>query len=331
MRNSSTYCKSITNRRRVIHQHYVMALVNAPATKTCSHKELLNYRDTVKHNLTCQEESGQPEADVIWTSLLTASFPKALKGHWQHFTKTKKNVPGVDVLLKFLEDRILSTPLGSTPVAAPEPKQEPHGGQRQQFTLPSAPSLSIDSRSNHIQTSKLCYNCLGAGHQTRECHSLSRCKKCSGKHRTTLHWDQAISSGPVEAAALQEHTTVNVSANNVSAAIQPSLMMTSWRALLDNGLTQELYWILELSMSLVSNRAVQCLQLPKTPINITLSRVQGIQVKSRNCLVNLTISSLQNVDKYLSLTAAVVNKVSCELLIQSATSVRELPHIKHLI
>ena len=91
---------------------------------------------------------GQPEADAIWTSLLTASFPKALKGHWQHFTKTEKNVVGVDVLLKFLEDRILSTPLGSTPVAAPEPKQEPHRGQRQQFILPSPPSLSIDSTTS---------------------------------------------------------------------------------------------------------------------------------------------------------------------------------------
>ena len=138
--------------------------------------------------------------------------------------------------------------------------------------------------SNHITTHKLCFNCLGARHQTRECRSLSRCKKCSGKHHSLLHRDQAISSGPVEATRPTESIADNVWANHAAAAIQPTLMMTRQimlegpfrqklvaRALLDSGA----------SMSLVSNRAVQCLQLPRIPQHHSVRSART----TKNCLV----------------------------------------------
>ena len=83
-------------------------------------------------------------------------------------------------------------------------------------------------------------------------------------------------------------------------------------------------------MSLISNRAVQCLQLPKKPKNISLSGVQGLQAKSRNCVVTLNVSSLQHINKNMNVTAEVVDKVSCDLPLQDASSVRELPYIKSL-
>ena len=45
---------------------------------------------------------------------------------------------------------------------------------------------SLIQKTNHVRVQKHCYNCLGVGHQTRECQSMSRCKKCSGKHNTII-------------------------------------------------------------------------------------------------------------------------------------------------
>ena len=83
-------------------------------------------------------------------------------------------------------------------------------------------------------------------------------------------------------------------------------------------------------VSLVSNRLVQCLQLPKTLHQLSLSGVQGIHTNFNNCLVTFTVSPTQLSTSRVQLTAAVVNKVTCDLPLQGASSVRSLPHLKHL-
>ena len=83
-------------------------------------------------------------------------------------------------------------------------------------------------------------------------------------------------------------------------------------------------------MSLVSTQAVQFLQLPKTSTHVSFSGVQGIPAKSTSYLVNLTVSSMQQSQRQLQLSAAVVNRVTCDLPLQGASAVRELPHIRQL-
>ena len=110
-----------------------------------------------------------------------------------------------------------------------------------------------------------------------------------------IHRDNSSPSAPgtVQPAALQ--VTANTLASNSPPTVPHSLMMTSQvvlegprghrlvaRALLDSGA----------SMSLVSARAVQCLQLPKTTTHITFSGVQGTPAKATNTLVTLNLSSL---------------------------------------
>ena len=89
-------------------------------------KELLTLKDSLTHSLTCLEESGQPEAEYVWTSLITANFNKTLQGHWQQHTIKEKFVPPIKVLLEFLEDRILCTPEGTIPSCSSELRQESH-------------------------------------------------------------------------------------------------------------------------------------------------------------------------------------------------------------
>ena len=156
----------------------------------------------------------------------------------------------VKTLLEFLDDRLLSIPEGTTSSCGYEPRQESQwrsnaavhsiqpttackltctlcNGERHALYLCSSfKSLSLDQMNSHIRTNKLCFNCLGTGHQTNECRCLSRCKLCSGKHHTLLHRDEAISSGPVETPDTVDPATVQVTANYSMDAIQPTLMMT---------------------------------------------------------------------------------------------------------
>ena len=92
------------------------------------------------------------------------------------------------------------------------------------------------------------------------------------------------------------------------------------RALLDSGST----------LTLISRKAVQALQLAPTSKAITISGVQDTPVQSSSQLVTLSLSPLQASSPSLQVSAAVVDKATCPLPLQGATAVRHLPHIKDL-
>ncbi|XP_067215149.1 uncharacterized protein [Linepithema humile] len=50
--------------------------------------------------------------------------------------------------------------------------------------------LPIPSRISEVQKHKLCFNCLRSDHQNKDCTS-GHCRKCSRKHNTLLHRDEA--------------------------------------------------------------------------------------------------------------------------------------------
>ena len=83
-------------------------------------------------------------------------------------------------------------------------------------------------------------------------------------------------------------------------------------------------------MSLVSNRAVQCLQLNRTRHQLALSGVQGDHTGLSNCMVNFTLSSTHPSNSKIQLTAAVVNRVPCDPPLQGASTVRSLPYLQNL-
>ena len=148
--------------------------------------------------------------------------------------------------------------------------------------------MSPEQRRTHIRNNNLCYNCLAPGHRTTDCRSLSRCKQCSGCHHTMIHQDKAPSSQPgstqVAVNTFSSSPTPSVPTSLIDIVLEgPRGQRLVARALLDSGA----------SMSLVSARAAQHLQLPRTNIHITFSGVQGTPAKATNVLVILQLSSLQ--------------------------------------
>ena len=135
--------------------------------------------------------------------------------------------------------------------------------------------MSIDAKQEHVRNHRLCFNCLSFEHRTREC---ARCRKCNRLHHTILHRDGAPSTHadnpntlPVAEQPPQMSTVHSASA---TSNVKPTLQMTSVvilespegqqlqaRALLDPGA----------SLTLITNRAAQLLQLRMRPEKLTIS------------------------------------------------------------
>ena len=140
-----------------------------------------------------------------------------------------------------------------------------------------------------------------------------------------VHRDTAVPPPPAAAT--------KAVATTPSPSLQSSLTMTSQvllegpagrklvvRALLDSGST----------ISLISTKAANTLQLAKIPTHITFSGVQDSTSTPSHALVTVSMSPLQAPDQSFQISAAVVPKVTCDLPLQGAAGVQELPHIKYL-
>ena len=208
-------------------------------------------------------------------------------------------------------------------------------------------NMSVHQRGEHIRSKKLCYNCLAPGHQTGECRSLARCRSCGGKHHPLVHRETSspavvnvVAAGNTPVSNDVNPPVVNVIAaatnsvsNDVPQALPSCLMMTSQvlvkgpdgrqmraRALLDSGA----------SMSLLSNRVAQTLQLPRRATNVTFSGAKATPLQGSQSITQVSLCPMTTDQPILSVTAAIVPKVTCDLPLQGATHVRDMPHIKPL-
>ena len=258
--------------------------------------------------------------DSCITSLAVQRLPKHLQVQWEVHTQDHENVPPIEQFLKFVRvraDAVGVTTSTATPTTTPleqqhEPKYERKPDKPQGYKAAvhmSTPSptfryecilckpvkhplcpcpkfngMDLNARIEHLKTHKLCFNCLAHGHRTAECRSYARCKTCSGRHHTLVHQSQPAPT--------------NVTSNTLSApkstTLPDILMMTNQvmlkgpggrtfiaRALLDSGS----------SITLISSKAAQTLQLPTTQTKVTFSGVQDTPVQSASAIVTLSYRS----------------------------------------
>ena len=205
--------------------------------------------------------------------------------------------------------------------------------------------MSIQQRGEHIKSRKLCCKCLAPGHQTGDCRSVARCRSCGGKHHTLVHREHSSPSVVNVVAASNKAPPTALPVDNVVAAnatspssIAPTalpscLMMTSQvlvkgpggrqtmaRALLDSGAT----------MSLISNRVAHSLQLPRKATTVSFSGAQATPLQVSQTITQVSLCLMTSDNPILSVTAAIVPKVTCDLPLQGASHVRDMPHIKPL-
>ena len=194
----------------------------------------------------------------------------------------------------------------------------------------------------------LCFNCLAPGHNSTDCRSPARCHACGGKHHTLIHRENSNAPVTVNVAAATNvpapiattqlivnvaSVTTNAVTNDIPKSLPNTLMITSnvsvqgpngksivTRALLDSGA----------SMSMLSNKVAHTLQLPRQATNISFSGAQDTPLQGSQHLTQVSLCTLSSSEPIASLTAAIVVKITCNLPLQGAAHVRDMPHISPL-
>lgn len=76
--------------------------------------------------------------------------------------------------------------------------------------------LVLAERRNYVKDNKLCYGCLKAGHNAKDCHHRHFCGTCKGKHATVLHDDNYKKEGP----SSETGTNQGMTAGSLSVAAE---------------------------------------------------------------------------------------------------------------
>ena len=168
----------------------------------------------------------------------------------------------------------------------------------------------------------------------QNCRSAYRCRAddCHKKHNTLLHEDRTATTTPSQAAHQTNsatHTAVEPSIAKTEHLLMtsqvvltgPSGISLTARTLLDSGST----------LSILSTKVMKTLSLKKTGSNVTIEGVGSAATPTNHPMAQVTLSSNYRQNWKKQITIAGMDKVTRELPLQGASSVRELPHLKHLV
>ena len=171
----------------------------------------------------------------------------------------------------------------------------------------------------------LCDNCLKPGHSASICRSEYRCRTCRMLHNTLFHEEgTAPATQPSQGTA---NAVIPVDTSGMKSALVtttelkvtgPTGHVAMARALLDG----------RSSISIISSRLQKTLQLQKTNNSIFITGVGQSSAQTAHPLTSINLSSLYRPDWEQQQLVAVMPRVTSDLALQAASSVRELPHIK---
>ena len=193
-------------------------------------------------------------------------------------------------------------------------------------SCPKWGACSVAQRMNHVNTHKLCHNCLKAGHNANVCYCKYRCQTCKEKHHTSIH---SSVPAPTVAHVTVAQTTVVEEEDEVPDAlittaklllIGPDGTELPARALIDSGA----------SISLVTQRVAQMLLLPLKPTKLRLSVVQGEVSRPLKHRATIHLSPLHCKGLKLKCKPYVAPTVTADLPPGLVPSVTHLPHLAGL-
>ncbi|XP_055591299.1 uncharacterized protein LOC129743341 [Uranotaenia lowii] len=185
--------------------------------------------------------------------------------------------------------------------------------------------LQLRDRISKVRSLGLCMNCFSNRHHVRDCKGSS-CKKCGGRHHTTLHENNA--NQPTQPTPTPRRTPEmpTTSSNALVASVactnsQPKQYilytavcmiedefgnLISCRVLLDSGSMH----------NLISTRVVNALRLRKTKVNMSVEGISGAP-KMISSQVRVKIHSTYKSDFTYSTECLVMSKITGNLPINS--------------
>ncbi|XP_067209115.1 uncharacterized protein [Linepithema humile] len=208
---------------------------------------------------------------------------------------------------------------------------------------PQYTSKSVQQRVALIQKHKLCYNCLGP-HRASACRITKRCQKCGHKHHTTIHQNtnaksttsnstQSTSENSPATEVRSKDTHVlhsSIDQNSISACV---LLATAQIVIVsDNGETAKARALIDQGseISLISERLVQLLHLPRNYSSILLIGVGGKRANKTKGSTKFTIRSHFDDNAEISISAHILPKVTTSLPSVNIQK-QKWPHLDGLI
>ena len=330
------------DRPRLIHQTHVRKIIETPSLKDGSGKELRRFHDTMQQHIRALKAMGHEPPGPFLTSLLELKLDVDTTFEWQKHTQGSRDTPEYQELLDFVNLRAQASEtslpesgrkplkneikpprksLGSKPIDsyATEVSVNPcvvcKTGRHPLYMCMKFKALPHDQKLSVLHEHRLCMNCLGTDHFSRECRSSNRCKKCQRPHHTVLHIENPSGQGPSHPAT---NGDVNSVISNAATGLKTDALMMTCRVLVNSpdGRTMEARALLDSAStaSFVSERLAQALHLRRTSHSATISGIAGLSHRSpTHSVTSFSISSVNLPSDKIDVTALIVQQVTSDL------------------
>jgi len=262
---------------------------------------------------------------------------------WEHFLGSSKEPPTWTQFSDFLITRLLSlqafekSRTGKSSTSSGQPSFKSHFQGKSKNAHSQKPSLCTLCSSNHYIAScpqynaksvpqrkeilkkyNLCFNCLGS-HRASACRITKRCLKCGQKHHTTIHQKEAAKSTPSDSTSTTPSASADTHVLQVSCRTQLTnsgvlLATAQVLAISSNGETIKARALIDQGseISLVTERLVQILHLPRTSSTIPLTRIGAQRSNTTKGLTHFTVRSHSN-NFEINISAYILPKLTSSL------------------
>ena len=206
---------------RVVYKHHVK--------KLCEQKTVSDSRTSLKDTLSSfrihrngLERHKGMTLDQYLTAQVELKMTDDLHREWKLFSSTVDIPPDADMMKAFLEKRANALAddikLGRLEPFKPKPVKKSAmvmGASSSSMSCPQCSeshnvrqcqkfkALTVSQRQEAVRKAKLCLNCLGRGHNVKDCPSQYHCRECPQRHHTLLHKPSQPTPSPVQAAPVQ--------------------------------------------------------------------------------------------------------------------------------
>ncbi len=347
------------DRPRLIHQAHVRKIIEVPALKEGSGKELRHLHDTTLQHLHALKAMGYEPSGPLVTSMIELKLDTVTTFEWHRHSHSTTDVPHYRDLLEFINMRAQSSESSVSDNTrksfGSESRRAFHSGKP--ITSLTANATAIDTETcvlckpiKHplyacskfkalphgemiatVKANKLCMNCLKPGHFLKQCRSQYRCRVCQKPHHSLLHAESKGDRDPVPPAQppgtrIPVHAATGLKPNALLMTCQvvvssPDGTSIKARALLDSAS----------SASFVSKRLVNSLRLPRSHHTTRISGIAGLSHKSQShSVADFVVCSCDNSSKQFRVSAIIVPKVTCDLPIHPIPLDPDWSHLKGL-
>ncbi len=353
------FLKAKFEQKRLVHKSHVKALL---FNKISSHSydELDKTQALWRKHIVGLEKSGQLETGALLTSIAETSMNESTYAEWAKFSSKYSKVPDIKIFKEFLDEQLKVLPSKSKSVKYQPCKSTSrvtvhHVDAHRKCSVCDKDyhalyfclafkNLSADDRFSTIQRLKLCHNCLGNDHFTRNCRCVTSCKKCNKRHHTLLHHESIANKSSSQASSKDDanSATSSQTPSQTSATARTGLpssnkevttvLMTCQLMVEANGHKQKGRALIDTgsSVSFITSRLANALQAKKIPKITSIVGIQGAQVPNSSHVVDLILSPLTGTATSVKMTAVVVDKITSDLPIQKLPNIRQSPVLKGL-